>query len=258
MATTPDAKVPTLEEFIALVRERGLARQERFFVCISDLDSDLTLLCDEATLPGKNIAVRTLRINGMDEYRASTVDYGGNSITLSFIIDTDWTARQAMEQWVATCVSNRMEGNEVGFYADYVKQIELYTLVPQDEREAPEKISFYITLMDCFPTSINVMPLSYGANGVHKMSVTFSYKYWTSSFETVDAVVDVEKPTQGDIQTRTTTPLIPLLSFAPDNTRVSSSRVPRTRVPAISLPKKKFRGFGGGGGFSGGGGGSSF
>ena len=115
---TPAAlpSVPTLEQFITLVKTKGLARQERFFVQISDLDRDLTLLCDEATLPGKNIAVRTLRINGMDEYRASTVDYGGNSITLSFIIDTEWTARQAMEEWMITCVSSRMEGNEVGFY----------------------------------------------------------------------------------------------------------------------------------------------
>ena len=30
------------------------------------------------------------------------------------------------------------------------------------------------------------MPLSYGANGIHKMSVTFSYKYWTSSFDSLD------------------------------------------------------------------------
>ena len=129
---TPAAlpSVPTLEQFITLVKTKGLARQERFFVQISDLDRDLTLLCDEATLPGKNIAVRTLRINGMDEYRASTVDYGGNSITLSFIIDTEWTARQAMEEWMITCVSSRMEGNEVGFYSDYVKSIGLYALVP--------------------------------------------------------------------------------------------------------------------------------
>ena len=260
----PPPSVPTLEQFISFVKTKGLARQERFFVQIDDLDRDLTLLCDEATLPGKNIAVRTLRINGMDEYRASTVDYGGNSITLSFIIDTGWTARQAMEEWMTTCVSSRMEGNEVGFYSDYVKSIGLYALVPAgipgeallnlsptssdfgikaaaagiiansglgavgnigtgivlnklmsvgkrkidnvakivkskvtgilgpllnpilEAFRDTETIAFSIKLVDCFPTSINVMPLSYGANGVHKMSVTFSYKYWTSSFDSLD------------------------------------------------------------------------
>lgn len=262
--------VPTLEQFISLVKTKGLARQERFFVHISELtnnkilDRDLMLLCDEASLPGKNIAVRTLRINGMDEYRASTVDYGGNSITLSFIIDTSWTARQAMEEWMITCVSSRMEGNEVGFYSEYVKSIGLYALVPAgipgeallnlsptssdfgikaaasgiiansglgtvgnigtgvvldklmsmgkrkidnvtnavkskstrllgpllnpilEAFRDTETIAFHINLVDCFPTSINVMPLSYGANGIHKMSVTFSYKYWTSSFDSLD------------------------------------------------------------------------
>jgi len=256
--------VPTLEQFISFVKTKGLARQERFFVQISGLDRDLTLLCDEASLPGKNIAVRTLRINGMDEYRASTVDYGGNSITLSFIIDTSWTARQAMEEWMTTCVSSRMEGNEVGFYSDYVKRIGLYALVPAgipgeallnlsptssdfgikaaassilsnsglsavgnigtgivldkllsagkrkidnvtnavkskvtgllgpvlnpilEAFRDTETIAFHIQLVDCFPTAINVMPLSYGGAGVHKMSVTFSYKYWTSSFDSLD------------------------------------------------------------------------
>lgn len=248
MATTPDVKVPTLREFIALVRKKGLARQERFFVEISALNQDLTLLCDEATLPGKNIAVRTLRINGMDEYRAATVDYGGNSITLTFIIDTDWTARQAMEEWVATCVNNRMEGNEVGFYADYVQNIGLYTLVPQDEREAPEKIAFYINLIDCFPTSINVMPLSYAANGVHKMSVTLSYKYWTSSFETVDAVNAMKKQT-------------PRVLSSIDALIPGVASLPPIVLPSAAFmrpPKQKFRGFGGGGGFSGGGSRSSF
>ena len=263
--------VPTLEQFLALVKTSGLARQERFFVQFYNLQydamKDLALLCDEASLPGKTITTRTLRINGMDEYRAQTADYGGNSITLSFIIDTSWTARKAMEGWMNTCISSRMTGNEVGFYSDYVKDIELHTLVPAgipgeallnfsptnsdfgikaaaegiiknssnsargdigkvaagialnkamsfgkrkidnvakivkskvtgilgpalnpilEAFRDTETIAFSIKLVDCFPTSIDVMPLSYAGNGVHKMSVTFSYKYWVSSASNVD------------------------------------------------------------------------
>ena len=265
---TERPEVPTLEEFLALVKTSGLARQERFFVQFNNLgrlgdplQRNLSLLCHEASLPGKNIAVRTLRINGIDEYRASTVDYGG-SITLSFIIDTSWSARKAMENWMADCVSDKRFGNignEVGFYSDYVKNIELHALIPAgipgeallnlsptssdfgikaaasgiiknsglgavgniaagialnkamsfgkrkidnavnivkskvtglvgpllnpilEAFRDTETVAFSIKLMDCFPTSINVMPLSYGANDIHKMSVTFSYKYWVSS-----------------------------------------------------------------------------
>ena len=138
MMVTAPPDVPTLEQFISFVKTSGLARQERFFVQFYGLglgqnaERDLSLLCHEASLPGKNIAVRTLRINGIDEYRASTVDYGG-SITLSFIIDTSWIARKAMENWMSVCVDDKRFGtigHQVGFYRDYVKNIELHALVP--------------------------------------------------------------------------------------------------------------------------------
>ena len=262
MMVTAPPDVPTLEQFISFVKTSGLARQERFFVQFYGLglgqnaERDLSLLCHEASLPGKNI----------DEYRASTVDYGG-SITLSFIIDTSWIARKAMENWMSVCVDDKRFGtigHQVGFYRDYVKNIELHALVPAgipgeallnlsptssdfgikaaasgiiknsglgtvgnigtgvvldklmsmgkrkidnvtnavkskatrllgpllnpilEAFRDTETIAFHINLVDCFPTSINVMPLSYGANGIHKMSVTFSYKYWTSSFDSLD------------------------------------------------------------------------
>jgi len=58
------------------------------------------LLCHQASLPGKNIGTRQLRINGLSRTFAQTADYMGDSITLEFLIDTDFTPRIIMERWM--------------------------------------------------------------------------------------------------------------------------------------------------------------
>jgi len=259
--------VPTLEQFIALVKTRNLARSERFFVNFAlptDVGfsynvRDLSLLCEEAGIPGKTIETRTLRINGLDEYRAHTASYGGE-ISLQFLIDTDWTARAIMEEWIHECITPVSKGREVGYYSDYAQDIGLFALIPagvpgakiaaysptqadsglndalsrfasekKDESDRgtnvvantvinrlmmrgrktvdsvaakaksqtigrlnlasnplfelfrdTETIAYSVTLKECFPKSINVMPVSFSNPGVHRMTVTFAYKYWVS------------------------------------------------------------------------------
>lgn len=253
--------VPTLEQFIALVKMRNLARSERFFVNFNlpsfvglGSERDLMLLCEEASLPGKTINIRTLRINGLNEYRAHTAEYG-NQITFQFLIDTDWTAKTIMEGWMNMCVSPASQGRQVGNYLDYAQDIGLFALVPAGvpgEKVAAysptqadigltaalsnfasekgtnvlantainrlmmrgrktvdnltakaksqtigrlnlasnplievfrdtETVSYAVTLKECFPVAMNAMPMSFSNPGVHRLSVTFAYKYWVSN-----------------------------------------------------------------------------
>lgn len=244
--------IPTLEQFISFVKQRNLARQERFFVDLPDAPRDLTLLCEEVAIPGKNIQPRAIRINGLNEYHAHTLDYMGDSITLQFFIDTDFIARNYIENWMEMCVTPASQGREVGFYNDYAKQINLYALMPAGlpgealinwsptqadtgliealdtfNKDTPggvragkalnkvmgqgknfidrkfarvkeqtigrlelasnpiyeafresEKVIFSVSLKECWPKSINVMPLSYANPSVQRMNVTFTYKYY--------------------------------------------------------------------------------
>lgn len=134
--------IPTLEQFMALIKSKNLARTERFFVQIGipagmiGLDSAvrnkitaMILLCEEAAIPGKTINTRTLRINGLNEQRAETADYMGE-ITLQFLIDTDWAPREIIETWMTHCVNHPDLGREVGFYENYIANVTLHALVP--------------------------------------------------------------------------------------------------------------------------------
>lgn len=257
--------VPTLDEFIALIKTKNLSRMERFFVqfylpsgittgASSDMIADIKsmiLLCEEAAIPGKTITPRTFRINGLNEYRAETADYMGESITLQFLIDTDWGPRNIIEKWMNLCVSDPSVGREVAFYNQYAATITLHALIPAgipgeklanwsptqadfnlrsqlpkswiegksgvllnkfinrgkqkidqmatkaktqlfgaiaplanpliEAFRETETIAYSIKLIECWPKSINVMPVSYSNPGVHRMNVTFTYKYWVSS-----------------------------------------------------------------------------
>lgn len=132
--------IPTLNDFLAMARSRNFSRTDRFLVHFnlpagladefgSDI-TDLTLMCEEAAFPGKTITPRPLRINGMTENRAHTVDYMGDSITFQFLVDSTWLPRRVMERWMQLCVDGPESSREVGFYQDYISTINIYALVP--------------------------------------------------------------------------------------------------------------------------------
>ena len=138
-ATATPAPPPTLQEFVSLVNTKNLARQERFYVnfgTLQNYEEELSLLCEEAAIPGKQIQTKTLRINGLDEHRAQTATYG-DEIVLQFLIDSDFTPRKVMEAWMSSIVGDPMgkrgengyKGREVGFYEEYAKDIGIHALV---------------------------------------------------------------------------------------------------------------------------------
>jgi len=126
-------EIPSLEKFIAFIKQNNLARSERFFVDFPGVNQGetLTMLCHQASLPGRSISSRVLRINGLDRQFAHTADYG-QEITLEFLMDTDYTPRAVMEAWMNDCVSafEKDTSNEVGFYGEYTKNLTLNVLIP--------------------------------------------------------------------------------------------------------------------------------
>lgn len=138
-ATNPDVKqiesvkIPSLLEFISFIKQNNLARSERFFVDFPNVNQGqtLTLLCHQASIPGRNIATRVLRINGLDRQFAHTADYG-QEITFEFLMDTDYTPKAVMDTWMNDCVSafQKDTSNEVGFYTQYTKNLTLNVLIP--------------------------------------------------------------------------------------------------------------------------------
>ena len=92
-----------LENFISQIRTSGVARPNRFSVEIltpecmrsnqtpsidSRLPELINLYCQTASIPGQNIGVRDLRITGPTYKRPVNIDYGGEGITFTFLMDS--------------------------------------------------------------------------------------------------------------------------------------------------------------------------
>ena len=139
--------LPTLQDFIALVRNNGLSRTDRFAVGISPPHfmstgpwtvRDLAVLCEEAFFPSKTISTRPLRINALTEQRAHTLDYG-NDLSLTFIVDQSWQTRLFFEEWLRLCIGESNPSTpdvsqgplrEVEFYDNYTSVLTIAALAP--------------------------------------------------------------------------------------------------------------------------------
>jgi hypothetical protein len=140
--TTADVVNPDLQNFIAWVRGNGLQKTNRFLFSAGlpqglngtmksygNTLNDILLACEDISLPAKTIQTRTLRLNGLNEQRAHTVDYGGTQgFTVTFLIDHTHDLQTFFEDWTRLLVDH--ETREIGEYKDYISTANLYFLRP--------------------------------------------------------------------------------------------------------------------------------
>ncbi len=148
MTTTADKEKtpinPDLQNFIAWIRGNGLQKTNRFLLNIESplglisnatedaagiIKNDLILACEDISLPAKTIQTRTLRLSGLNEQRAHTVDYGGTQgFTVTFLVDHTHDLQTFFEDWTKLLVSH--ETREIGEYNSYTANATLYFLRP--------------------------------------------------------------------------------------------------------------------------------
>lgn len=188
-----DIGITNLNEFIALGKDPGFARSDRFQVNFtarpagsSDGMIYLSLLCEEASFPGLFINTRSLRINALSEQRAHTIDYMGDSITMTFLVDNTWYVREAFEAWMELCIaqgdSNSAGSREVGYYNDYTSTLEMVSLAPArtSDDQIGDAATYQITMYEIWPKAISSQQFSNQAQNLMRLTVTFAFKWWVS------------------------------------------------------------------------------
>jgi hypothetical protein len=193
----------SLEKFISEIRNGGVARPNRFSVeitkpsCMSgafnpgveELPKLISLYCQSASIPGQNIGVRDLRITGPTYKRPVNIDYGGEGIALTFLMDGKFNIKSFFDVWMHRII------DPFQFHANYNEKGTTYTTsikINQIFDETPSKINvntgqrlvnptdivpYYVKLEDAFPRNIGMMELDQSSQGTaHKMSVTFAYR----------------------------------------------------------------------------------
>ena len=187
-----------LNEFIGLFRsDDGLARPNRYEVILaapngyrgggtipnavanltgavsSGDDRKASLRCQSISFPGRNLdTVADTNIYGPTREIVQGYSYG--EVTGTFLCSNEHQEKGIFESWQNLAFDDTKTWS-LGYYDNYVGQIDIYQLDEKDNRRAGVK------LVECFPKTIAAQELAYGTNDtITTVDVTFSYRYWTN------------------------------------------------------------------------------
>ena len=160
---------------VLITRPRGSASENR----------QVSMRCESVNLPGRNLNSATdSNIYGPTREIVNGVTYA-EDITMTFQAGSGLEERVFFEEWQALAFDERSWN--VSYYNDYISTVDVYVLDRQDNRR------FGLKLHEAFPKTIAGTDLSQSANNeLVKISVTFSFRYWT----TLD--IDRQRPSLTD------------------------------------------------------------
>lgn len=166
------------KNFIAEIKSQGLARNNRFAVMftppanVNPANLKKTLLfCDAASLPGVNFS--TVQNRSFGEVREVPYEKLFDTCQLTFHVDKDMMVKSLFDQWIQS-IQNPITRN-YSYYNDYITNM---TIEVQD---LADNTRYEMALYEVYPKSMSAINLSHESKETMKLTVTFQYKYWTSS-----------------------------------------------------------------------------
>jgi hypothetical protein len=170
----------SLENFWQHGWQHDFARSNRYEVFFglpkvmqnrADQSRVVSMMAEDVLIPGMILGTRPIRINNLNEQRAHVIDFGGDSINFTFLIDGSWTAKDFIGDWMRKIV-NPENKRIVEFPDQYYATIDIHALNRKDEKTAHWRIN------DAFPRSIAPISASWQNPEVMRLPVSFAYKDW--------------------------------------------------------------------------------
>ena len=133
----------------------------------------ISLRAQSINLPGRNLSTTDdSNIYGPKREVVEGVNYA-EDIAIDFQASSQLSERVFFENWQRQAFNEKTWN--VGYYNDYVGEIQIFVLDKQDKRR------YGLKLWEVFPKTIGANQLSYDANNALMLTnVSFSFRYWTS------------------------------------------------------------------------------
>jgi hypothetical protein len=164
-----------INAFKSIISKRGgLSKANRFDVLINlppnigsdDRGRDLSLLCESAQLPGKQITTLEWSLYGHN-IKVPT-NFIQEDATLVFNITNDYYAKRIFDIWQNRVIS------DVSYLLAYDSEFKVDILIRQLDEE--DKIVYTTQLMRAYPISVQAIALDNNAESqTQKLSVVFAY-----------------------------------------------------------------------------------
>jgi hypothetical protein len=170
----------TLNDFKSSFR-KDIARPNKFDVKIPipltlipyvNNAKNLTYRCESANLPGRNMATTEQKIgsNPVEKYPYLSTF---TDLDLTFIVDDDMNQKVFFDAWLNFI--NPQYNNNFRYKSNYS------TVITINQYDVTNQLSYSCNLYDAYPIAINPLSLDWGADGYHKLVVTFAYTYWQNN-----------------------------------------------------------------------------
>ena len=209
----------TIDQFKSLVSAKGgVARANVFRVRLPSLPGvassrDISLLCKDVQLPGRQILTNERRI-GL-QFEKVAYGYAIQDINMTFHVMNDYGIKRYFETWQDLAVNQT--SLEVGYYNDYVRDIEisilkkgvglplfkkefdlplptfiknrLPTIGPINFRQGEidldlvtnDKVAYKVRILEAYPAAVVGVTMSDdNMDGLIDINVSFSYKDWVT------------------------------------------------------------------------------
>ena len=133
----------------------------------------LSIMCDKASLPGRQLSTEE-RFTNMKAQKMPYA-FAHEDLSISFLIDNDWTAWDYLNTWQSRIIYNisGLNSYTVNYQNEYARDIEVHHL---DTQNYPTK---RILFKSAFPTTLNAVELgNSNGNEVIRVDAEFSYHNW--------------------------------------------------------------------------------
>ena len=153
---------------------------------------ETSLACESISFPGRNIDTTTdTNIYGPTREIASGFSFA--EVSATFRCSSDMREKLYFESWQRQSFNTQTWSMQ--YYEDYIGAVQIYQLDEKDNRK------YGVELVEAFPKTIGAMTLDY-SNGseIHKLPVTFSYRWWKNLNDEADLPVSVQDAIAGILQ----------------------------------------------------------
>lgn len=187
--------------FISRISATGLARSNRFKVLIPAPSFDggntsdyrqISLNCESAELPGRDLTVNESRIYGPNFKMPYMTNY--NDVSFTFLCDAGLTEKRVFDDWISFI--NPKDSFDFEYRDSYTSTVTIAQLTDN------ELTAYSCDLIEAYPIMVNAIPVSWGDDNYHRVTVTMTYRYWIEKGKRGEETAKIDNNRQTSIDVR--------------------------------------------------------
>lgn len=137
------------------------------------------LFCDTVMIPGLTVNTNPTRTYG--EVREMPNEFNYEPITATFYVDADMYVKKLFDNWILGIQDG--DSRSFRYYNQYTA--DTMDIIVQDTKE---RNRYAVQLHEVYPKAVDSVILDTANTQIMKLSVTFQYKYWRSTKESLGVV----------------------------------------------------------------------